>query len=669
MSPRLKKTILSVFLVATIFAGVFSPLLGLKTAYGVVQIQVCDPGAVFQIGYQFSLDACIDKVGVLIVEIMSWLLGLAGKLLNASIEISIVRMNEFVSNIGGIQAGWVVVRDAINISFIFALLYIAISTILQTEKSFGTQKLLINLILAALLINFSLVMTKTIVDSGNVLTVGIYRTLQGPQSSGNNAIGQAITNPNYGISGQFMQHLRITTFKDPKNFTGDNIFMIAVFTSIFILITSFIFGAAAILFLIRFVTLIFLMVISPVAFAGLILPNWKKYSTQWWDTLWCNVFFAPLYMLLILIVLKIIADPNFKDSMYGGLDGSNNFANALSPSGSALIFVNFFIISVMMVSTLIIAKKWGCAGGTAVAGFGAKIGKWGQGVAIAGAGAATVGATGFAARNTVGRAASKFASTDLAKRMGTTRAGSAVLKGMRGVAGASFDVRNTGLGGTLPLGKGGGKGGYEKKLKDQREARKKYAEAFGKGPKGDALREKYADTLANTRSADTLWLKTARKDKEAAKEIADDLKKNRRKAELNANKKALAAKEKEKQTLETYTERPTDLAEKTRLEAERARINKQLSNRKLPVGQALVLSQERIELDKSLKALEQKIVANDKDVLSLGITSVRGAQDRINDLVGEIKTLQEEVEKGEDLAREITVNTTSAPAPAPAPKP
>ena len=104
-------------------------------------------------------------IGWLIFSISTWMLGAAGALLDLTIKTSLNTSN-FAS--AAVASGWTSVRDLVNMFFIFALLYIAIGTILQLEKV-NTKKTLASLIVVGLLVNFSLFATKVVIDVSNVM--------------------------------------------------------------------------------------------------------------------------------------------------------------------------------------------------------------------------------------------------------------------------------------------------------------------------------------------------------------------------------------------------------------------------------------------------------------------------------------------------------------------
>ena len=103
-------------------------------------------------------------------------LSLGGIAMDASISLTINGsiFSDLVGEENGVVAtGWGISRDIVNMFLIFILLYIAIATILQVS-GYGAKELLATLIVIAFLVNFSLVITKMIIDASNVLAVGFY---------------------------------------------------------------------------------------------------------------------------------------------------------------------------------------------------------------------------------------------------------------------------------------------------------------------------------------------------------------------------------------------------------------------------------------------------------------------------------------------------------------
>ncbi|MFQ5662032.1 MAG: hypothetical protein ACE5F2_02160, partial [Candidatus Paceibacteria bacterium] len=340
-----------------------------------------------------------------------WILGITGVALNKAVDLTVIQMGTNVNKINTIEAGWKTFRDLANIIIIFSLLYIGIVTILNSEK-YNTKKLLASLIMAAILINFSLFFAKVIIDSSNLLATNFYKQIQSIGTKGDSNYGIK-KHPNWGgISDSYMQALsftvlyqtrkdgainlknpgidanvqafdpdtgKIITKKAVVNIDKDTgepvlntrqIFFISLLGSILFLITAFSFLAVTFLLVVRYAVLIFLMMLSPIALAGMILPQMQKYSKMWWDNLIGYAFFAPAYLLLTLIIIRIINSEGFRSSI-----GFGNINTSV-----VLIIINFGIIITLIIFSILLSRYMGIWGSELTINAGRSARKWGQGV-------------------------------------------------------------------------------------------------------------------------------------------------------------------------------------------------------------------------------------------------------------------------------------------------
>ncbi|MFA6338538.1 MAG: hypothetical protein WCW87_00530 [Candidatus Paceibacterota bacterium] len=416
--------------------------------------------------------ACISlllkNLGYALLLLCGWILAQASALLNYSVNITVVQMAANVSNIDAINTAWLALRDVANMTFIFILLYIAIATILQLSN-FGTKQLLARLAIAIVLINFSLFITKVIIDSSNILAKEFY-----------SATGAQTANGTPDISGSFQSVYNLQSIFIPSKdqiekakasgsnkfafLENENAFVIATMGSIFLLITSFVFFIAAILFATRFVVLVMVMILSPLAFVSMVLPQTRSFTSKWWSALFSQAFFAPIFFMLIWITLLIVTSDSFKTAM--AMKNNGGFINALSnPSGSGSmgIILNFIVVSAFLIASLVISRSLASKGGSAVSTF---VGK-----AQAYAGGAVLGGAGWAGRQTFGRGAEMLSDSDFARSLAGSKAGRLALQGLSKVGKSSFDVRATGVGGSMGVGAAGGRGGFAAELKKQTEAK------------------------------------------------------------------------------------------------------------------------------------------------------------------------------------------------------
>ena len=283
---------------------------------------------------------------------------MAGGIFNASIGFSLSGESFPTDESSMIATGWKMVRDLLNLFFIFILLYVAIATIIQ-YGSFGKDTI-VKIIIAAVLINFSLMMTKMVIDSSHILAWSFYDKIKERQitdKDGNKTTSpiipeeitvKGITTKN--LAGVFMAGFNPQRLLIPSNTTktaqakgaseamsdGSGIIgviwqaiLIMGLASVLNFVVAFILFAGAIMFIIRVVVLWFLLLFSPLAFAHLILPAFKQYSNKWWDALIKQAFFAPAFLFLFYLVTMMV-NGGFLDAVIKG------YKNA--PSAAILFF-------------------------------------------------------------------------------------------------------------------------------------------------------------------------------------------------------------------------------------------------------------------------------------------------------------------------------------------
>lgn len=491
-----------------------------------------------------NVDGCVAWLVNIVLSGAGGITWVGGFVLDTAIYHSVVTMDN-IANMKAVETAWRAVRDVGNIVIIFAFLIIGIATILRIS-SYGMKSLLARLLIVALLINFSLFFTKVVIDTGNLMSVVFYNQLTNNNQS---ACKRANSSDNC-LSANIVSAVKLKTVFEVSNIQDAQIsneykldWKQMVFAGIMgvllLLVAAFVFFAGGIMLIIRIVLLLFLLILSPLAFAAATLPGTQKYFRQWLDTLLRQVFFAPFYLLLLVISLAILSDETLQ-SLLNIAD--SNFGGALRGASQAgQIFLFFAIAMGLMVASLILAKQMGAYGSGMVMKWGGNIRNWGQGRVIGAtrvarrvAGAGTAGLGGYVARNTIGRAASAAGESrwlmNQAARGGITGvAARGTIKGLDKTASSSFDVRRVGgVGKKLGIGEGAGKGGYNQQLKKQVEAREKVAKRLGDAPKSSADRHEEEQLREKLKKVE-----------EAARSAVGETAQKAAKAEVDATKRAL----------------------------------------------------------------------------------------------------------------------------------
>ena len=454
----------------------------------------------------FSKDTA-SQFGTIMTWLMSlfaWLVGVAAITLDNAVFYTVVTMGDYVNNLSAVGVTWQILRDLGNIIIIFGFLAIGITTILNVNWYGGGAKMLPMLLVSAIFLNFSLFLSQAVIDTGNLFATQFYTQINGGNPAGVKSFdpGISIRLQNEGISSKLMSQLGLQTIygeaaRNKEVFKAGNTWIIGFMAIILFIITAFVMFSLAFILIARFVILLFLIIISPIGFAGLAIPQLKNMANKWWGTLFEQAITAPVLLLLLYIALAVITDERFLTGLCISTDPANKTctANAVgwvsgNFQGFASYILSFLVAMGLLLAVTIFSKKLSAFGGS-----------W----ATKTAGKLTFGATAFGLRSTAGKglnaAARRFRSSKLSRVpiIGRTFAG-ALDRGAK----ASFDVRGaTTLGGLKGIGVDAGeaqKGGY-----------RKIEEEAIKG------REEHAKSLQLSRS-ESVVAKTAEEAAEAAKD-------------------------------------------------------------------------------------------------------------------------------------------------------
>lgn len=346
------------------------------------------------------------------ITLLGWGLGMSGWVLNKTIEITILELNNKVST-PAIAEIWKMIRDLVNIGMIFMVLYIAILTIVQANAS-ATKKMLGGIIFVAIFVNFSLFTTKVLIDASNRVTLVFYNAIVAEGTkSGTDHTGTNDESLGGSIAGVVLNQLNLKTFyRSDASFEENTAGLVIGQTnpqtnpgttaptspgsmaigliggSIFIVIAIYTFLAISVMLIVRFATLILLLVFSP---AGFLLGITSGLNNNWWKELWKNLLFPPAMFLMLWVSIYCL-NVLTKETTSATGGGWFNAITSLSYSTSDL-FVKFFLAIVLLLASMIIANKIGSTGAAQLQSWVNKSSK-----SVLG------GMAGFAGRNTFGRA-------------------------------------------------------------------------------------------------------------------------------------------------------------------------------------------------------------------------------------------------------------------------
>ena len=309
---------------------------------------------------------------------------LAGASFEYVLKYGVVEFGQTLKSLmGGIEVGWEAMRDIANIVIIGMFIFIAINIILGV-KDFGDKKKIARVLIVAVLINFSLLFTKAIVDASNFVAFQFYKSMvqdYDPRGTGTSVAGATTLQVTpgtadaeggvgatsagvdsgsvAGIAGRFLRMMRIEGFADSYNAIrknqeeGDDLGALGygVLMLVFLLLTAFVFFYGTYLLITRAILIVFLLLVSAVAFASWLIPHhfieegWLK----WWKALLKSAFLAPILMAFLWATYNISTalseNPLFKGGSLGDLA-----TNASKPENTAALFSFFLVLGLLYAS-------------------------------------------------------------------------------------------------------------------------------------------------------------------------------------------------------------------------------------------------------------------------------------------------------------------------------
>ena len=374
------------------------------------QPTVCDGGWRASINPTCWFRVTVAALSSVLIQIAIWILSVSGMLFNLLVDHTIINFGKFLysDNIkNAVETAWTAFRDISNIVIIGMFVFVAINIILGNQ-TYGERKMVAKIIVIAVLINFSLLFTKVIIDFSNFSALQFYNAAQ-LQATNPNAAAAAGATANTvdqkGIAGAFLDYMGVTGIGDSyaavrataeANDSGGYALLQGIAASVFLLAAAMVLFYGSFLLASRAILLIFLILTSSIAFATYLIPI-KVVNTnfgwgQWWSSLLRSAVFAPLLMILLWVTLAVGKAIKVKTGTLGDL-----FSHP-SNTGNLDAFFGYIIVLGLLYISFKISSS-----------FSASIGGFNYAAMIP-AGIAGAGSQFFSAvgRTTIGRLGNRF---------------------------------------------------------------------------------------------------------------------------------------------------------------------------------------------------------------------------------------------------------------------
>jgi hypothetical protein len=381
----------------------------------------------------------LASVGYGFIKLVSVLFKLSAEIFGIAVELTLDPDSYNPNKITAVHLGWQISRDLANLFFIFIILTIAIATILNIA-SYNAKNILIRVIIIALFINFSFLITQQIILFTNSLaatfseqiTVRPDPTATSPYADYIGALVQrlnpAIILTRYGFDPPDKAELEAEWKEYEKTVRNKRLARLATMTTFGVKLQHFsdfwhvLFGEAnygkavgifiatfggiailmfgtliiflgAILLITRTIILWILLILAPLAFLFEALPATRGYANNWWRKLFNQAFFAPAFMFMLYLVIKIVQSGFLEKTIIG---------NYQAKPGVAFIWqgrlvMQYIVLLGLLSMSIMIARSLGAYGTDAII----KHGKWARKKAR--------GYAGRIGRRAAGGAAERFA--------------------------------------------------------------------------------------------------------------------------------------------------------------------------------------------------------------------------------------------------------------------
>ena len=386
--------------------------------------------------------------------IPSWVLYVSAYFFNVLINIT---LSSAVLTLPFVSQAWSVVRDLSNIFFILILLYIAIKIILGIGGA-GVKKMIANVIIIALLINFSMFFTEVIIDASNILALIFYNkvSVSTTDAQGNERQYMKTGSGEKDVAGRLVaafdptklvsqDYLNNAKKQEPINGVpvpdagkvGPGILIgMTLIAGLLMFFAAYCLFVVGLSFLGRLIELFVLIIFSPFAFMSYTLPELAKYEyigwSAWFKRLITVSFMAPIFMFFLYFIFMLV-----KADIFSGLKTGSTSRMIES---LLMIVLPALLILILLLKATDFAKK----GAGKFGEMASTVGKMAGGLVVG----AYAGGAAIAGRATIGRMGASMANSKWAQRWESHGfGGEYARRAAAAVGGGSFDARGVKIAG------------------------------------------------------------------------------------------------------------------------------------------------------------------------------------------------------------------------------
>ncbi|OGN05429.1 MAG: hypothetical protein A3B99_01130 [Candidatus Yanofskybacteria bacterium RIFCSPHIGHO2_02_FULL_44_12b] len=290
--------------------------------------------------------------------LVEFVVGYLGKLLEATAKIFnwVIYLSAYPSSghLTVVQESWRIIRDFTNMFFIVILVIMAFATIFDISK-YDYRNILPKFLIAAVLINFSLVIGGMIINFSQVLSSTFLTSI-------GDAAAQLGHNLVKGVPTIQFGNTAVTVGQTTQAVVGQGA-IIAISTIVLMVMMLISMGTAIIFALIRIPVLWFLLIMSPIAWLTGILPSTQHINQKWWKNFWAWTFFLPIYLFFLYFGIYFL---NESGNTLGQLNANFSAGEITSIGLTFQTIFNFVLVGIFLIGGAAMAMSMSMFSGTSV---------------------------------------------------------------------------------------------------------------------------------------------------------------------------------------------------------------------------------------------------------------------------------------------------------------
>lgn len=351
------------------------------------------PSLVLAIGWgtfvEATIDAPVEFLATLINTLTISIASIGGFYADAAMQISLN-----ITNSAAVQQGFKIALTLANLGFVIAIIVIALATIFRNQ-TYGIKRALIRLVVMAILVNFSLILTGVVINFADKLTV-FFLQESVPNWSETHEFASSIIG---AINPQGVFDVRGLKEAGTEDTTA-SVIVGSILASAFISLFALAIWVMAITLFIRYTMLSILLMAMPLAWLSWIFPSTSSWWKKWWDKFIQWTFYAPAMMFFVYIAMTLAQNPAFQSTtkdLSTGLSTSNALGNILVNSNFLNTVLREVVIIFILFGGFMAAKSMGVGMAGAASNLAQSTGKkiWGATKRGAGRSARRAGGTIF----------------------------------------------------------------------------------------------------------------------------------------------------------------------------------------------------------------------------------------------------------------------------------